>query len=113
MHRKRIKRGKRGELLLFTSYTYVDVGFFTKINRKHKNHKAILSQGLVFEPSGHALPGAEEPYLVVLGITPDSVFQAYFKTSLKIDFSNFSPICTQLSFSFLTQLLQIDKLTNI
>ena len=32
---------------------------------ENKNHKASGFQGLIFEPSGHALPGAEEPCLVV------------------------------------------------
>ena len=54
--KKDLKGEERGELLLFN--TYVDAGIFTKINRKHKNHKASVFQGLIFEPSGHALPGA-------------------------------------------------------
>lgn len=89
--------------LLLTPSTHVNVGNFTKKNSN--NHKAILFQGLALKSSVHALPAAEEPYLVVLGMTPDSASQAYFKVILMIDFSGFSVICAQLSFSLLTQLL--------
>lgn len=106
MHRYRIQMGEeRSGLSLFTSQAYVDIWFSTKINRKNKNHKAVLFQGLGFQPSSCALPGAEEPYLLVLGTPPDSASQDHFKVSLTIDFSSFSPVCTQPSFLLLTQLL--------
>lgn len=76
-----------GELLLLTPYTYVHFRFFKK--RKKKNPKAILLQGLAFKPAGHALPGAEETYVVVLGITPDSASQTHFKVTLMMDVFKF------------------------
>lgn len=57
--------------------------------KKNTNYNTILFQGLAFKPSGHDLPGAEEPYLVILGITPDSASQAHFKVISMTDFSSF------------------------